>query len=118
MSLNRQYAIGLSGDRIEAALVAAGLDLNNLQRADLTPLEDFHTMGRIATSQLAELAAIERSDEVLDAGSGIGAQPAISPTSSAAVSRPSTLQRDTATLPVGLTGWSGWTTRSRCSTEM
>ncbi len=29
-------------------------------------------MGRIATSQLAELAEIESSDEVLDAGSGIG----------------------------------------------
>jgi SAM-dependent methyltransferase len=29
-------------------------------------------MGRIATSQLAELAAIERGDEVLDAGSGVG----------------------------------------------
>jgi len=72
MSLDRQYATGLSRDRIEAALVAAGLDLDHLQRADLAPLEDFHTMGRIATSQLAELAAIERSDEVLDAGSGVG----------------------------------------------
>lgn len=72
MSLDRQYATGLSRDRIEEALVAAGMDLNDLQRADLAPLEDFHTMGRIATSQLAELAAIERGDEVLDAGSGVG----------------------------------------------
>jgi SAM-dependent methyltransferase len=52
--------------------VAAGLDLNELQPGDLAPLEDFHTMGRIATSELAELAEIERSDEVLDAGSGVG----------------------------------------------
>jgi SAM-dependent methyltransferase len=52
--------------------VAAGLDLNDLRRGDLAALEDFHTMGRIATSQLAELAEIERSDEVLDAGSGVG----------------------------------------------
>ncbi len=72
MSLDRQYATGLSRDRIEEALVAAGMDLNDLQRADLASLEDFHTMGRIATSQLAELAAIKRSDEVLDAGSGVG----------------------------------------------
>ena len=72
MSLDRQYATGLSRNRIEKALVAAGLDLNDLQRADLAPLEDFHTMGRIATSRLAEIAAIERSDEVLDAGSGVG----------------------------------------------
>jgi SAM-dependent methyltransferase len=71
-SLERQYATGLSRHRIEEALVAAGLDLNELQRGDLSSLEDFHTMGRIATSQLAELAEIERSDEVLDAGSGVG----------------------------------------------
>jgi SAM-dependent methyltransferase len=71
-SLERQYATGLSRRHIEEALVAAGLDLGDLQRSDLAPLEDFHTMGRIATGQLAELAEIERSDEVLDAGSGVG----------------------------------------------
>jgi SAM-dependent methyltransferase len=72
MTLAQQYATGLSREHIEHALVVAGLDLNNLQRGDLAPLEDFHTMGRIATGHLAELAQIERSDEVLDAGSGIG----------------------------------------------
>jgi sarcosine/dimethylglycine N-methyltransferase len=72
MSLDQQYATGLSRDRIGEALVDAGLDLGDLQRSDLAPLEDFHTMGRIATSQLAELAEIERGDEVLDAGSGVG----------------------------------------------
>ena len=72
MTLGHQYTAGLSRDRIEGALVAAGLDLGQLRRADLAPLEDFHTMGRIATSQLADLAGTERGDEVLDAGSGIG----------------------------------------------
>ena len=72
MSLDQQYATGLSRRRIEDALLAAGMDLGDLQRGDLAPLEDFHTMGRIATSQLAELAEIERGDEVLDAGSGVG----------------------------------------------
>src|SRR5580658_7985073 len=72
MTLAQQYATGLSRERITEALLAAGLDLNNLQRGDLAPLEDFHTMGRIATGQLAELAAIEHGDEVLDAGSGVG----------------------------------------------
>jgi sarcosine/dimethylglycine N-methyltransferase len=73
MTLPQQYATGgLSTERIAKALLAAGLDLNNLQRGDLAPLEDFHTMGRIATGQLAELAAIEHGDEVLDAGSGVG----------------------------------------------
>jgi hypothetical protein len=32
MSLDQQYATGLSRHRIEDALVAAGMDLNNLQR--------------------------------------------------------------------------------------
>jgi sarcosine/dimethylglycine N-methyltransferase len=71
-SLERQYATGLSRRHIEKALAAAGLNLNELQGGDLASLEDFHTMGRIATSGLAELAEIERSDEVLDAGSGVG----------------------------------------------
>jgi sarcosine/dimethylglycine N-methyltransferase len=48
------------------------MDLGDLQGGDLVPLEDFHTMGRIATAQLAKLAQIERGDEVLDAGSGVG----------------------------------------------
>jgi len=67
-----QYSTGLSRHNIEQALLAVGKDLDDLQPADLGPLEDFHTMGRLATSQLAELAMITSDDEVLDAGSGIG----------------------------------------------
>lgn len=67
-----QYTSGLSKRNIEAALAAAGKDLGHLQPSDLGPLEDFHTMGRIATSQLAELANVTPADRVLDAGSGIG----------------------------------------------
>jgi len=70
--IDAQYSTGLSRHNIEQALVAAGLDLNHIQPADLGVLEDFHTLGRIATSQLAELAEISSHDEVLDAGSGIG----------------------------------------------
>jgi sarcosine/dimethylglycine N-methyltransferase len=72
MSLGRQYATGLSRDRIEAALVGAGSNLGDLRRAELAPLEDFHTIGPVATSQLTRLAAVGRDDEVLDAGSGTG----------------------------------------------
>jgi hypothetical protein len=57
---------------IEHALIAAGKDLNHMQPADLDVVEDIHTAGRIATSQLAELAEINSCDEVLDAGIGIG----------------------------------------------
>ena len=70
--IDSQYATGLSRSNIERALVAAGKDLEHLQPADLDVVEDFHTLGRIATSQLAELAEISGHDRVLDAGSGIG----------------------------------------------
>jgi sarcosine/dimethylglycine N-methyltransferase len=67
-----QYSTGLSRRNIEAALISAGKDLQHLQPADLGMLEDFHTMGRIATGQLVELAEISSTTRVLDAGSGIG----------------------------------------------
>lgn len=70
--IDNQYTTGLSRYRIEQALMAAGKDVEDLQPADLGAFEDFHTSGRIATSQLAELAAISPQEEVLDAGSGIG----------------------------------------------
>jgi sarcosine/dimethylglycine N-methyltransferase len=44
-----QYSTGLSRRNIERALIAAGKDLDHLRPEDLGPLEDFHTMGRIAT---------------------------------------------------------------------
>jgi SAM-dependent methyltransferase len=70
--IDSQYATGLSRQNIEQALIAAGQDLSHLAPADLGLLEDFHTMGRIATGQLAELARITGQDRVLDAGAGIG----------------------------------------------
>ena len=70
--LGGQYATGLSRRNIEKALAGAGLDHHRLKPADLGMLEDFHTLGRLATSQLAELAEIGAGDVVLDAGTGIG----------------------------------------------
>jgi SAM-dependent methyltransferase len=67
-----QYATGLSRPGIEQALVTAGKDLSRLTPADLGALEDFHTLGRIATRQLAEVAGVTGTDTVLDAGCGIG----------------------------------------------
>jgi len=67
-----QYSTGLSQRNIERALIAAGKDLDHLAPADLGLLEDFHTMGRYATSQLLDLIEIGSTSEVLDAGSGIG----------------------------------------------
>jgi sarcosine/dimethylglycine N-methyltransferase len=72
IAIDTQYTTGVSRQYIERALISAGLDLAHLQPADLAPLEDFHTMGRIATSQLVDLLGIARTHHVLDAGSGIG----------------------------------------------
>jgi len=72
IQIETQYSTGATRRAIEQALVAAGKDLGHLQPADLALLEDFHTMGRIATVELADLAGITPGDEVLDAGSGIG----------------------------------------------
>ncbi|WP_238390563.1 MULTISPECIES: class I SAM-dependent methyltransferase [unclassified Mycolicibacterium] len=52
--------------------MAAGIDIDQMQPQALALLEDFHTMGRIATSQLVDLVGITSTDTVLDAGSGIG----------------------------------------------
>jgi SAM-dependent methyltransferase len=71
-TIQNQYSTGLSQDNIKQALIAAGKDLDHLAPADLALLEDFHTMGRFATSQLVDLAQITSATSVLDAGSGIG----------------------------------------------
>ncbi|MFE9322040.1 class I SAM-dependent methyltransferase [Nocardia sp. NPDC052278] len=72
ISIEIPYATGVSRLGIERALTAAGRDLGSLRLADLALVEDFHTMGRIATYQLAELTGLTQHSRVLDAGSGIG----------------------------------------------
>jgi sarcosine/dimethylglycine N-methyltransferase len=67
-----QYSTGVSRQSIERALTRAGLNIDRLAPSDLGPLEDFHTMGRIATHQLVDLLAITSEQTVLDAGCGIG----------------------------------------------
>ena len=70
--LQNQYSTGLSQRNIGQALIAAGKDLDHLHPADLALLEDFHTMGRFATTALVDLVEITSDSAVLDAGSGIG----------------------------------------------
>ncbi|WP_433562494.1 class I SAM-dependent methyltransferase [Nocardia sp. CA-151230] len=72
ISIDTPYSSGNSRTDIEKALIAAGYDLDRLRLADLALVEDFHTMGRIATGALAELAGLTPASRVLDAGSGIG----------------------------------------------
>lgn len=66
------YATGLTRSNIDRALVAAGKQTASLQVSDLAMLEDFHSLGRLASAALIDLAQISATDRVLDAGSGIG----------------------------------------------
>ena len=71
-AVEEHYSTGLTRSNIEAALINAGKDPAKLEPADLATLEDFHTMGRLATAALGDLASVKREDRVLDAGTGIG----------------------------------------------
>jgi sarcosine/dimethylglycine N-methyltransferase len=66
------YATGQTRSDIERALTAAGKDLHGMQPSELATLEDFHSLGRLATVALIDLAQVGDSDRVLDAGTGIG----------------------------------------------
>ena len=68
----RHYTTGLTRENIERALTEAGKNPRALSPQDLTSLEDCHSLGRIATAQLSQLAAVRAEDRVLDAGTGIG----------------------------------------------
>jgi SAM-dependent methyltransferase len=71
-TIDQPYATGLTRTNIERALAAAGKETDTLQASDLAMLEDFHSLGRLATVALIDLAQITASDRVLDAGTGIG----------------------------------------------
>ena len=62
---------GLLGAILDA-LSAAGLDPASITPDDLAPLEEFHTLGRQATVELAELAEVKDGMRVLDVGAGLG----------------------------------------------
>ncbi|MGZ4279204.1 MAG: class I SAM-dependent methyltransferase [Solirubrobacteraceae bacterium] len=71
-TIEQPYATGLTRASIERALAEAGKQTIALQPSDLAFLEDFHSLGRLATSALIDLAHVTRDDRVLDAGTGIG----------------------------------------------
>jgi sarcosine/dimethylglycine N-methyltransferase len=66
------YETGLTRPNIERALADAGKRTATLQASDLAMLEDFHSLGRLATAALVDLADVTSTDRVLDAGTGIG----------------------------------------------
>jgi sarcosine/dimethylglycine N-methyltransferase len=70
--IEAQYSRGDLRARIADALQAAGRDLDSLSINDLGVIDEFHLLGRAATTDLAELAAIRAGDHVLDIGAGLG----------------------------------------------
>ena len=71
-AIERNY--GRSGliERTLAAIDAARLDPNALDRNALQPLDEFHIRGRAATRDLAGLAGLAEGVHVLDVGCGVG----------------------------------------------
>src|ERR1700726_1771791 len=64
-------ATGLT-ERLKTALVALGPEDQRLTLEQLGALDQFHTRGRAATTELAKLAGITADMSVLDVGSGVG----------------------------------------------
>ena len=71
-AVETHYSSGRLEAAIDQALSMSGKDVEVLQPEDLSAFEDFHTLGRAATIELAELARIGSGEHVLDVGSGIG----------------------------------------------
>jgi sarcosine/dimethylglycine N-methyltransferase len=64
-------ATGLT-ERLKTALTAFGPDEQRLTSQQLASLDQFHTRGLAATTELAKLAGITADMSVLDVGSGLG----------------------------------------------
>ena len=71
-AVQRHYTRFDLAERIIDALRQSDADLDALTLDDLGPIDEFHILGREATSELAELGALSPGTSVLDVGCGIG----------------------------------------------
>jgi sarcosine/dimethylglycine N-methyltransferase len=71
-AIEAQYSRSDLRARITDALQAAGTDLDRLSINDLGLIDECHLLGRAATTGLADLAAIQAEDHLLDIGAGLG----------------------------------------------
>jgi SAM-dependent methyltransferase len=71
-TLAQHYGRAGLGEAILTALMEAGKDVERLTPDDLAPVDEFHTRGRFATVDLANLLGLKGTEHVLDVGSGIG----------------------------------------------
>ena len=71
--VNRQYGREALSDKILAALEAAGKDLDNLTREDLSSFDEFHIGGIMETRNMAsKIPGLAPGARLLDIGSGLG----------------------------------------------
>ena len=66
------YSRGNLMELIDDGLAESGHDPRHFAPDVLASVDEFHTFGRAATTELAEAAELCKSDRVLDVGSGIG----------------------------------------------
>ena len=71
-SVEHHYGRGEILNSIMQALRDMGKDVPQLAPADLAPVDEFHIRGREATIELANRAALQPGQRVLDVGSGLG----------------------------------------------
>ena len=71
-AVNRHYGRRDLGEIILAAVRATGKDPDRLSPEDLAPATEFHSRGREATRELAQLASLRADMRVLDVGGGLG----------------------------------------------
>lgn len=70
--VDKQYGIGGLLQKIETGLKLAGKDLDFLKVDDLMPVDEFHTRGRKATREMADMVNLYATARVLDVGCGLG----------------------------------------------
>jgi len=70
--VSQHYARRELEQAILDALAATGKDLDRLAPSDLSPVDEFHTAGRQATTDFAEKIAFPAGSRLLDIGCGIG----------------------------------------------
>ena len=71
-AVSKHYGLDNLMDLITAGLEKAGKDVRALKVDDLAGVDEFHTRGRAATTELAALADIQKDTKVLDVGCGLG----------------------------------------------
>jgi MPBQ/MSBQ methyltransferase len=71
-AVEQHYTRGDLQQAVLTAITEAGYDPDALDPDALAPAEEFHTLGRMATIALADAAAVNPTDHVLDVGSGLG----------------------------------------------